>query len=152
MSDFVQPPSSLDRASFITCFGSVYAHNPWVAAEVFDTGAVPDTVSGLADALRAVVDAAPVSAHLVLLQTQTEAAVTVDEGGEAARLALQRLGGAYRARFGFPFVIAAEGLTIETLAERVAERLGNAPEAERGVALAALHRIARQRLEALAAG
>lgn len=152
MSDFVRPPSSLDRASFITRFGSVYAHNPWVAAEVFDGGAVPDTVSGLADALRAVVDAAPVSAQLVLLQTQAEPALTADEGGEAARLALQRLSGAYRARFGFPFVIAADGLGAEALAERLAERLGNAPDAERGVALAALHRIARQRLETLVAG
>ena len=151
MTRFAQPPGALDRAAFISRFGDVYAHNPWVAAAVFDAGAVPDTVAAMAAALRVVVEATPESAQRTMLRAYP--AMTLPPGSDpAVETTFQRLTAAYRARFDFPFVIAMDGLPAGAVVERLAERLGNGPAAEFRVALDEMHRVAAERLAALALG
>jgi OHCU decarboxylase len=144
----------LDRAAFIARFGDVYRHNPWVAAAAYDSGAVGDTLGDLAAALRAVIEAAPEDAQLTLLQSQptdVQALIAQAACTEAEVQALQKLIGAYSARFGFPFVIAARGIGSQRILEQCAQRMGNSRAVEVGVALEQLHRIAEERLEAMAA-
>ena len=169
MTPFRDPPSALDRAAFLTRFGGVYEHNPWIAATVFDTGPVPDTVEALAAALKAVVEAAPKDAQLTLLKAHPDLAgrlamrgeLTAESSAEQASAGLdqcspeefqafQRLNTAYRGRFDFPFIVAVRGLTRQEILERFAERLGNSPATEFRTALDQVHRIALLRLHALA--
>ena len=151
MTRFAQSPSALDRAGFITRFGDVYAHNPWVAAAVFDSGPLPDTVTGMAAAMRSIVEAAPESAQRTMLRAFPVMALPATTDA-AVEMTFQRLTAAYRARFDLPFVVAAAGLPPEAVVERLAERLGNGPSAEFRVALDEMHRVAAQRLAAIASG
>ena len=55
----------------------------------------------------------------------------------------------YRARFGFPFILAVKGHTKTSILAAFETRLPNSPEAERDEALGQIYQIARFRLEAL---
>jgi 2-oxo-4-hydroxy-4-carboxy-5-ureidoimidazoline decarboxylase len=61
--------------------------------------------------------------------------------------AFQRLNDAYRARFGFPFVICARLNAREAIIAAMQRRLVNAPETEFDAALAEIEKIARLRLD-----
>ena len=54
---FKQPPRELDRDSFVSRFGAVYEHSPWIAEAVFEAGLTPrhDRPAGLHEAMIAVV-------------------------------------------------------------------------------------------------
>jgi 2-oxo-4-hydroxy-4-carboxy-5-ureidoimidazoline decarboxylase len=62
---------------------------------------------------------------------------------------LAALNGAYRAKFGFPFIVAVRGLDRAQIAARMAERIRNSPEQELAECLAQIARIARFRLDDL---
>lgn len=169
MTAFADPPSSLSRAAFVARFGGVYEHSPWVAEAVWDGGTVADSVGALAEAMRAAVEDAPEAARLALLRAHPDlagrlalaGALTADSTAEQAAAGLdrcspeeltafQRLNTAYRARFGFPFIVAVRGLTREAILDRFGQRLGNGAAVEFRIALGEVHRIARLRLEAMA--
>jgi 2-oxo-4-hydroxy-4-carboxy--5-ureidoimidazoline (OHCU) decarboxylase len=57
--------------------------------------------------------------------------------------------GCYKARFGFPFIIAVKGLGKDEILAAFERRLGNDPETERRTALEQVERIALLRLQAL---
>jgi 2-oxo-4-hydroxy-4-carboxy-5-ureidoimidazoline decarboxylase len=164
-------PSALDRAGFVTAYGGVYEHSPWIAEAAFDRGIGPadDTAGGLARALAAVVDAAPRAAKLALLRAHPDLAgrLAVAGGLGSASAAEQESAGldrctaeefgrfsalndAYRAALGFPFVLAVRGLTRAAILERFEARIGRDAEAEFATALAEVHRIARLRLDSMA--
>jgi len=63
---------------------------------------------------------------------------------EAAEI--QRLNDAYKARFGFPFVICARLNAVNTILAAMGARSGGAPEAELSTALEEIAKIARLRL------
>jgi len=165
------PPSSMDRQGFLARYGGVYEHSPWIAAAVWDAGRASDEVASLAAAMAEVADAAPVTARLALLRAHPDLAgrlavagsLTAASAAEQAGAGLdrcspaefaefQRLNAAYTARFGFPFIVAVRGLDRAAILARFRARLDNPPEAEFHEAMAQVHRIARLRLEALAAG
>lgn len=164
------PPSVLDRAWFLVRYGGVYEHSPWIAAAVWDAGAASDEVEALAAAMMAEVEAAPRAAQLALLRAHPDlagrlavaGALTAASAAEQAGAGLDRctpaefaafqsLNAAYVARFGFPFIVAVRGLDRAAILARFRERVANPPDAEFREALAQVHRIARLRLEALAA-
>lgn len=65
----------------------------------------------------------------------------------AATLAeLRELNAAYEQRFGHVFLICATGLSAEQMLAALRQRLGNAPDTERGVVREELRRITRLRL------
>ena len=63
---------------------------------------------------------------------------------EAAEI--ERLNGAYRARFGFPFVICARLNAKDAILAAMRARAANTPEAELSTALGEIAKIARLRL------
>lgn len=159
------PPGNLDRAGFVARYGGVYEHSPWIAEAVWDAGRVPDDPDALADAMAAVVEAAGEQAQLALLRAHPDLAgrlgvddaLTAESGAEQAGAGLdrctpeefaefQRLNEAYRARFGFPFILAVKGHDRAGILEVFRRRVRNKPAAELREALGQVHRIARFRL------
>lgn len=156
-------PSALSHAEFLAAFGPVYEASPWVAEGVWpaaEEGGLDDR-EALAEAMRAVVDAAPRDRQLKLVRAHpqlagrakmAEASVKeqsgagLDQCAPAEFEAFQRLNAAYNARFGFPFIIAVKGLTRADILAAFQARLGNDPETEFAAAIAQIHRIAGFRL------
>lgn len=166
----VDPPSSLDRARFLARYGGVYEHSAWIAEEVWDRGEAADAVEPLADAMAARVEAADRDRQLALLRAHpdlagrlavagglTQASSAEQTGAGLDRCTpqeyaeFQQLNDAYVARFGFPFILAVRGRDRRQILEAFRARVGNGTEVEFREALDQVHRIARLRLEALAA-
>ena len=66
------PPSSLDADAFVSRYGGVYEHSPWIAETLVNTGQTrPDTAEELAAALAAIVETAPPHRQFTLLRVPT---------------------------------------------------------------------------------
>ena len=165
-------PSRCDRSLFLTAYGHIYESSPWVAEAVrpqASTGALDD-VEALAKAMQQAVDAASDEAKLRLIRAHPELAgraalaghVTDASKAEQSSAALDQctpdeleafrhLNDAYGKAFGFPFIVAVKGLTRTDILSRFRTRLENDPATEFAAAIAEIHKIARFRLEALAA-
>ena len=163
------PPSTLDRADFVARFGSIYEHSPWVAETVWDSGRVPDDAEALAETMAAVVEQAGEAAQLALLRahpdlagklaaagvlspesTAEQAGAGLDRCTPEAFLEFRRLNEAYKARFGFPFIVAVRDRDRAEILELFRDRLQNDAATEFREALNQVHRIALHRLLALA--
>jgi len=162
-------PERISRDAFITRFGGVYEHSPWVVEAIFDDGNVADDLSQLAQAMAAVVDGASGERQLALLRAHPDLAGRLAVRGELTQAStdeqksagldqcsreelekFQHLNKAYTDRFGFPFILAVSGKTRTQILENFEVRLGNSPEQEFATALGEVHKIARIRLEKLA--
>jgi 2-oxo-4-hydroxy-4-carboxy-5-ureidoimidazoline decarboxylase len=162
-----QPPRAMDRAAFLAAYGPVYEHSPWIAEAVFDSGltAAHDTAEGLRAAMAAVVEAAPRDRQLALLRAHPDLAgrlamrgeLTPQSAAEQAGAGLGALGPeefqrftalneAYKARFGFPFIMAVKGRSRAEILAAFERRVENAPAAEIRTALDEVHEIALLRL------
>jgi len=165
------PPDSLNQADFLTQFGGIYEHSPWVAEQLRDEGIGPQdaVVSHFAARMAAVVDAADDTRKLALLRAHPELAgklavaggLTAESTAEQAGAGLDRcspvefaaftdLNTRYGARFGHPFIIAVRGLDRAAILAAFTARVENDPATEFATALAEVHKIARLRLELLA--
>jgi len=162
-------PSQLDRAAFVAAFGGIYEHSAWVAERAFDEGhPLPDAIEALHQRLSAQVARASHAEQLALIQAhpdlagraalagQLTAASTSEQAGagldqcnadELERFT--RYNDAYRAKFGFPFIMAVKGSNRHLILAAFEERLPNTPEQEFQRALAEIDRIALFRLQTL---
>ena len=156
----------LDRAAFVARLGGIYEHSPWVAERSW-TARPFASVEALHAAMQsAMLSASPqeqqalIEAHPELLGRLEAAQLTDSSRAEQASAGLDRcsaeekarmreLNAAYRAKFGFPFIVAVRGLDWGGIRARMEARLANDREREFATALAEIGRIARLRLEAL---
>ncbi|MEC9432214.1 MAG: 2-oxo-4-hydroxy-4-carboxy-5-ureidoimidazoline decarboxylase [Pseudomonadota bacterium] len=176
MTDAASPslspaPAAMDRAGFVARFGGVYEHSDWVAEAAFDAGLGPETATpaGLSAALQAQVEAGGRDRQLALLRAHPDLAgklalaggLTADSTAEQAGAGLdqcsagelaefQSLNDRYKARFGFPYILAVRGRHRTEILADFRARVGNAPDAEFAGALEQVRRIALLRLEAMA--
>ncbi len=162
--------AEMDRDSFVSRFGGVYEHAPWVAERCFDTGGhlKAQRPSDLAGPFALVVEAAGPEPQMLLLRAHPDLAgklarrgeLTADSRSEQAGAGLDRLSDAefeeftrlntaYRDRFGFPFILAVRGLDKDAILADFRQRLKNDVATEFRTALDQVHRIARLRLEAM---
>ena len=159
--------NALPREAFVARLGGIYEHSPWVAEGAWDARPFAD-LDSLHGAMQAVVRAAPaarqqalIDAHPELLGRLEAALLTESSRAEQAAAGLDRctagekarmreLNARYRAKFGFPFVVAVRGLDWAGIIARMERRLANDRDTERATALDEIGRIARLRLEALA--
>jgi len=159
----------LSREDFVTRLGSIFEHSPWVAEAVVDARPF-GSIERLHEAMVAAVMTAGPERQLALLQAHPELAgklareggLTAASAGEQASLGLDRLDAAevvrfdraneiYRARFGFPFIIAVKAQRDRrAILEAIETRAGHDRATELATALAEVAKIARFRLEALA--
>jgi OHCU decarboxylase len=160
----------LDRSDFISSFGGVFEHSPFIAERAFDAGLVakPLTASGVHAALTEKFRAASPAERLGVLRAHPDLAgklaiageLTEDSRKEQAGAGLDRLSpdehqrftalnSAYTEKFGFPFIIAVKGLTKNDILSAFETRIGNGREQEFDTACAQVEKIARLRLESL---
>jgi OHCU decarboxylase len=161
------PPSAMDRKDFVATFGPVFEHSPWIAEAAFDRGLPTDAdrPEGLHRALFAVLHDASAEAKLTLIKAHPDLAgrlaralrLTADSAKEQASAGLDRLtdqerarflalNDAYKARFGFPFVMAVKGRSKAEILAAFERRLRNDAATEQATALAEIEQIALLRL------
>lgn len=159
--------NALPRAAFVERLAAIWEDSPWVAARAWDHRPF-DSVAALHKSMMEAVDAAGPAAQLALLRAHPDLAGRLARAGgltthstqEQAGLGLDRLGAAefawfdrhnaaYRARFGFPFIIAVKANTRDGIRQALATRLDNDPAVEMRTALGEVAKIAKFRLEGL---
>lgn len=143
----------------------IYEHSPWVVEAAERRGPFR-SLAHLKFTLAQVVREAGRDRQLELLRAHPElaakAAMTAESTSEQSRAGLshgapeelaklQRLNAEYRARFGFPFILAVRGprgtgLTRREIIETFERRLANPADVEIAEALRQVHRIAELRL------
>jgi OHCU decarboxylase len=160
-------PSRASRALFVELYGDVFEHSPWIAEAAHEAGLNPaqDSAEGLHAALVQALAGAPRDRKLALIRAHPDLAgrlkladLTADSQGEQRAAGLDglseeerdrflALNDAYKARFGFPFIMAVKGRTKEEILAAFEARLGNGPESEFDAAMAEIERIALLRLQ-----
>ena len=161
----------MDLPAFVEKFGGVYEHFPEIAMRAFGNGLGPDTdaPTGLATAMAEAARSLDRPAKLQLIRNHPDLAgrVAIADLTPASRSEqsgagldrctpeefkrFQELNDAYKAKFGFPFVLAVAGRSRAEILAAFESRVGNDPETEFLTALEQIDRIAAIRLEALAA-
>jgi OHCU decarboxylase len=160
-------PRDLDGPRFVALYGGVYEHSPWIADAVAAGGLDHrhDTAEGLQSAMKTVVDRAPRERQLALLRAHPDLAgrlavrggLTAESTSEQASAGLnactpdefarfQSLNDRYKAKFGFPFIMAVCGRHRAEILAAFERRVGNDEATEFATALAEVHKIALLRL------
>lgn len=152
-----------ERERFLARFGEVAEHAPWVAEAVWErypTVARAEEYEGLVDAFGKVIRTAPHEQRLELLRAHPDLAcgvVASSELTEASRdeqagagldqcspeefIEFQSLNVAYKAQFGFPFIIAVKGLSRREILERFRDRIERTLQEEFATAVENVVRI-----------
>ncbi|MBY5585262.1 2-oxo-4-hydroxy-4-carboxy-5-ureidoimidazoline decarboxylase [Rhizobium leguminosarum] len=157
----------MSREDFVSRFGGVFEHSPFIAERAYDAGHVtePLTAAGVHASLTAVFRAASPQERLGVLSAHPDLAgrlaisgdLTEDSSKEQSAAGLDRLSPAEHARFtelnsayvekfGFPFIIAVKGLGKDDILSAFETRIGNGRDAEFATATAQVERIALLRL------
>ncbi|KAI5933519.1 putative 2-oxo-4-hydroxy-4-carboxy-5-ureidoimidazoline decarboxylase [Manis javanica] len=160
----IEKVNSMDFGEFVDVFGNVIERCPLIAAAVWSQR----PFSGLEDLEKhffAIVDALPQSGQEGILRCHPDLAgcelqrgtLTAESQREQAgaglaslgageRLRLAELNAQYRARFGFPFVLAARLQDRAAVPRELARRLHCPPAQELRTALGEVRKICRLRL------
>jgi 2-oxo-4-hydroxy-4-carboxy-5-ureidoimidazoline decarboxylase len=154
--------NACDRERFAAALGWIFEDSPWVAERAWDQRPF-STIDALHAAMVSVVNAAPRAEQLALLRAHPDlgarARMSDASAGEQAgagldRLSpsqferLQRLNGAYREKFGYPFLFAVTGSTTQQILAALEARVSRSHEEEFAEALRQVARIAAFRLRA----
>jgi OHCU decarboxylase len=160
-------PTAMAKADFVTRFGGVFEHSPWIAERAWEMelGPAHDTAGGLHNALARAFRAASEAERLGVLtahphhagklaaakrltpeSTAEQAGAGLDALTDAERARFTELNDAYVAKFGFPFIIAVRGLGKNDILEAFEQRIANDRDAEFAAACRQVERIALLRL------
>jgi OHCU decarboxylase len=162
-----EQPSAMGRDAFVARFGGVFEHSPWIAerAHALELGPAHDTAVGLQNALaRAFRSASPeerlgvLNAHpdlagklaaakrLTPESTAEQASAGLDALTDEERARFTELNDTYKAKFGFPFIIAVRGLGKADIFTAFETRIASDRDTEFAIACAQVERIALLRL------
>jgi OHCU decarboxylase len=160
----------VERAGFISHFGGIFEHSPFIAERAFDAGAIaePLTAANVHAALVAQFRAASEEERLGVLRAHPDLAgklaiaggLTDDSRREQAGAGLDRLTPKEHGRFtelntayveknGFPFIIAVKGLGKADILKAFEARIHHDAQDEFATASAQVEKIAWLRLSAL---
>ncbi|PTS83950.1 OHCU decarboxylase [Pseudomonas sp. HMWF032] len=168
-------PSRLSREDFVNVFADIYEHSPWVAEKAFDLSqdagspdASIDEINGLHQRMADLLLSASHAAQLALINAHPDLAgkaavrgeLTASSTSEQAGAGIHEctaeefarfteLNDAYKAKFGFPFIMAVKGSNRHQILAAFEERIHNSPEQEFACALAEINKIALFRLQQL---
>lgn len=161
-------PSQLEREAFVSHYGEIYEHSPWVAELAWDAGlgSDQDTPAGLATVMGEILCNASIERQLEVIvahpdlagkaalageltndSTREQAGAGLDQCSEQELARFERLNTAYKEKFGFPFVMAVKGSDRYAILDAFDTRLQNDPAEERRTAIEQINRIALLRLE-----
>jgi 2-oxo-4-hydroxy-4-carboxy-5-ureidoimidazoline decarboxylase len=154
-------------ADCVAALANIFEHSPWIAKQA--AAARPFAgVRQLYEAMTAAVDRASPEARLALIKahpdlankTQRAAGLTAESSAEQNSVGLDRLSdaeyeafervnNAYRARFGFPYIVCVRRHTRDSILRDFERRLPNDAKAEVATSIAEICRIAALRLDQL---
>ena len=161
--------NAADRAAFVGLLDGTYEHSPWIAEQAWSRRPFT-SLAQLKLALVATVRGAGREPQLGLIRAHPELAgkamlaktLTIEstiEQGKAGLTActpqelarITQLNADYKAKFGFPFILAVrgprgQGLAKSEIIASFERRLGNHPDFELAECLRNIHRIAEIRL------
>ena len=152
------------REQFMTALGWVFEDSPWVAERAWEQRPF-ESVAALHAAMVDEVERAAPADQLALLCAHpdlgarvklAEASAAEQSGAGLDSLSvaeferLRDLNAAYRAKFGFPFILAVKGAGKREVFEALERRSGNSVATERAEALRQVYRIANFRLAGVA--
>ncbi|MCV2872177.1 allantoinase PuuE [Defluviimonas sp. WL0050] len=161
-------PSRMDKSTFVTRFGGIFEHSPWIAERTFalELGPAHDTATGLHNALARMFRSASRAERLGVLtahpdlagklaaakrltaeSTAEQASVGLDALTDAERNEFTDLNNAYTTRHGFPFIIAVRDNTKASILDAFRRRLEQDNETEFDEACRQVERIAEWRLK-----
>jgi 2-oxo-4-hydroxy-4-carboxy-5-ureidoimidazoline decarboxylase len=161
--------NALERPAFVATLGHLFEHSPWVAEEAWPQRPFRDALH-LHAALCATMRAAPRDRQAALIRAHPDLAgrlaqrrLTAESTKEQASAGLgeltagelaefQRLNDAYRARFGFPFIVCARLTNKAAILDAMKRRTGNSAEEEFHTALGEIAKIAQLRLNDVLTG
>jgi OHCU decarboxylase len=153
--------NAMSTSDFVTAFGEVAEHSPWVARHAADRRPFASReamVQAFAEAVRS----APRASRLALLRAHPDLGarirLTRDSSREQAAAGLgslsreegirfDQLNRSYRAKFDFPFILAVRNATPAQIVASFSERLTHSPEDEFLTAVSEVCRILRFRIE-----
>lgn len=158
------------EAEFVSRYGGIYEHSPWVAEEAAPDAAGTDKLDRIAEIMADCVDNASTERQLALIRAHPDLAGKAQIAGELTRDSIaeqasaglgqcsaeeydrfQSLNELYREKFGFPFVVAVRGSSRAEILEVFSRRLDNNAATEFETALSEIHQIAQLRIKALEA-
>ena len=156
--------NTASREDFVAALGAVFEHSPWIAEASFDARPF-ETVEALHAAMLSAIENAADDAKLALIKAHpdlagkaaragalTEHSTREQSGAGLDRLSAEErdrfteLNEAYRARFGFPFVMAVKGRDKAEILAAFVARLQHDADTEAATALAEIEAIALLRL------
>lgn len=161
-------PSQIGKDAFVSAFGGVFEHSPWIAERAYDLelGPAHDTAAGLHNALARMFRSAShderlgvLTAHpdlagklaaakrLTAESTSEQASAGLDALTDAERTKFTELNSAYVEKHGFPFIIAVRDHDKAGILAAFERRIDNDSETEFNEACRQVERIARLRLE-----
>jgi len=158
----------MNESDFVRRFGGIYENSPWVAERAephlgdsvdYDQIAtlMADCVDNASEerqfelicAHPDLAGKAQIAGELTAESTDEQASAGLDSCSAAEYERFNELNSRYKAKFGFPFVMAVRNSSRADILAAFERRLGNDYESEFEEALVEIHKIARLRLEAM---
>jgi 2-oxo-4-hydroxy-4-carboxy-5-ureidoimidazoline decarboxylase len=152
------------QSAFVAALGHLFEHSPWVAEETWSRRPFA-SAEALHAALCTTMRAAPPERQLALIRahpdlagrlaqqkkltaesTREQASAGLDQLTDAELAAFTRQNDAYKAKFGFPFIICARLNAKSAILDAMQARSTNSPDTEFATALGEIEKIARLRL------
>src|SRR5216684_1184140 len=157
--------NACSKDDFVAALANIFEHSPWIAEQTASMRPFAG-VNQLFDAMKAAVDRAPAELRLGLIKahpdladkTQRAAGLTAESDAEQNSAGLDRLSdaeydvftrvnNAYRAKFGFPYIVCVRRQTKDSILRDFERRLPNDAKTEMQTSIAEIFRIAALRLD-----
>jgi 2-oxo-4-hydroxy-4-carboxy-5-ureidoimidazoline decarboxylase len=155
------------KVDFVAALANIFEHSPWIAEQAASARPFAG-VNQLFAAMKAAVDRAVPELRLALIKahpdlankTQRAAGLTADSNAEqnsagldrlsdAEYAAFERVNNAYRAKFGFPYIVCVRRHTKDSMLRDFERRLPNNAETEMQKSIEEICRIAALRIDQL---
>ena len=155
------------KADFVTALANVFEYSPWIAEQAASARPFAG-VNALFAAMKAAVQGAGPDQRLALIKahpdladkTQRAAGLTAESSAEqnsvgldrlsdAEYQAFERVNNAYRAKFGFPYIVCVRRYTKDSVLRDFELRLRNDASTEMQTSIGEIFRIAALRLDQL---
>src|SRR5437588_1881296 len=161
--------NACSKADFIAALANIFEYSPWIAEKAAEARPFAGLLQ-LFGAMQAAVERAPPELRLALIKahpdladkTQRAAGLTAESNAEqnsagldrlsdAEYTAFERVNNAYRAKFGFPYVVCVRRHTKDSILRDFERRLPNDIKTEMRTSIEEICRIAALRLDQLVA-